>query len=262
MTFLRVHSNECTASCMQRRINASRSVIDARIHGLNRFVRLTGSPVRGSDSVFASHTDLDPTSPVHLVLQTGRSWAMNGAKRCRSQSGNSYISLLECTLSHLFSHKRKGIQRANSPREPTSAQRVLISATILIAHPVIIVPPLYGVGFTYTPLPIRKPGIQGRLGRADLDSISTRMSFSPLRICNTAHNLHVICVRAAAGRFNRFNIFADFGVEISVALVARSLDGSSASGASIRVREGSDKCWRRGQWPEYAGTCDCMRGER
>ncbi|KAH8999664.1 hypothetical protein EDB86DRAFT_2828280 [Lactarius hatsudake] len=59
---------------------------------------------------------------------------------------------------------------------------------------------------------------------------------------------------ATSGRVKRFNVFSDFGAEMSV---SSSPDGSFASGMSIRVRKDSEKgvkIGEEGQSPEFAET--------
>ncbi|KAI9431792.1 hypothetical protein H4582DRAFT_2002463 [Lactarius indigo] len=128
---------------------------------------------------------------------------------------------------------------------PKCQMRALVSNTVLITYPVGFVPPLHGSSFPYTPPSTRKPEIQGCLGRTNLgpnlDSIGWLIAtFPPLHIGNTSHNLHAICVMETVGRVRRFNVFSNFGAEISVALITGwEFCFRPANSGSRGLREGS-----------------------
>ncbi|KAI9432237.1 hypothetical protein H4582DRAFT_1123962 [Lactarius indigo] len=127
---------------------------------------------------------ISPTSPFSKL----RSWTVNGAK-CLSPESESARSVEIVQMSNVG-----------------------------------FVPPLHDSSFPYTPPSTPNPEIQGCRSRTNLDpnldSIGWLIAtFPPLRIGNTSHNLHAICVMGTVGRVRRFNVFSNFGDDISVALI-------------------------------------------
>ncbi|KAI9434637.1 hypothetical protein H4582DRAFT_761158 [Lactarius indigo] len=169
---------------------------------------------------------ISPTSPFSKL----RSWIVSGAK-CLSPESESARSVEMCAISPIPALSlTNGIASKCQmvsllPIRPYPCiQLTLVFATFLITYPVGFVPPLHDSSFPHTPPSTPNPEIQGCRSRTNLDpnldSIGWLIAtFPPLRIGNTSHNLHAICVMGTVGRVRRFNVFSNFGDDISVALI-------------------------------------------